>query len=130
MAEAGEEIKTIEITMPKGFVTQLTDFKGITRDGKKLLAKAVISGENVLRVELSEMIDDYQNSIFDIVFDSRTPPNTVFEAVFSVRLRNADDGPIGEYIRAGQADSKLNNDNFTLQIIPNKTSCRCFRFHC
>jgi hypothetical protein len=36
-----------------------------------------------------------------------------------VRLRNLDDAPIGEFIRPGQADGKLNNNNFTLQVIPN-----------
>ncbi len=118
LAEAHEKIKTIEITMPAGFVTQVADFKEVTRDGERLLAKADISGGNVLRVELTVVIDDFQNSIFDIIFDARTP-NTIFEAEFSVLLRNPDDVPIGEYIREGQADSKLNNDDFTLQIIPN-----------
>ncbi len=118
LAVPGEEIKTIEITMPKGFVTQVSDFKSVTRDGEKLLAKVVVSGGNVLRVELTEVIDDFQNSIFNITFDSRTP-NTIFLAEFSVRLRNPDDVPVGEYIRPGQADSKLNNDDLDLQIIPN-----------
>ncbi len=118
LAEPGEEIKTIEITMPKGFVTQLADFKGISRDGQELIARAIISGGNVLRVELAEPIIDFRNSIYDIAFDSRTP-NTVFEAVFSVQLRNRDDVPIGEFIRPEQADGKLNNDDFTLQVIPN-----------
>lgn len=118
LAVPGEEIKIIEITMPNGFVTRESDFKSVTRDGVKLSAKAVVSGGNVLRVELTNVIDDFQNSIFDITFDSRTP-NTIFLAEFSVRLRNPDDIPVGEYIRDGQADSKLNNDDFTLQIIPN-----------
>jgi len=118
LAVPGEEIKTIEITMPNGFVTQVSDFKSVTRDGVKLSAQAVVSGGNVLRVELTEVINDSQNSIFDITFDSRTP-NTIFLAEFSVQLRNPDDVPVGEYIREGQADSKLNNDDFTLQIIPN-----------
>lgn len=118
LAEPGEEIKTIEITMPKGFETKVTDFKGITRDGEKLLASVNISGGNVLRVELAQDIRDFQNSIYDILFDARTP-NTIFLAEFKVILRNNEDSPIGEYIRDGQADSKLNNDDFTLQIIPN-----------
>ncbi len=118
LAEPGEEIKTIEITMPKGFQTSVTDFKGITRDGEKLLASVNISGGNVIRVELAQDIRDFQNSIYDILFDARTP-NTIFLAEFKVILRNNEDTPIGEFIRAGQADSKLNNDDFTLQIIPN-----------
>lgn len=118
LAEPGEEIKTIEITMPKGFQTSVTDFKGITRDGEKLQASVNISGGNVIRVELAQDIRDFQNSIYDILFDARTP-NTIFLAEFKVILRNNEDTPVGEFIRAGQADSKLNNDDFTLQIIPN-----------
>ena len=118
LAVDGEEIKTIEINMPAGFVTQLADFKGILRDGEEILARAVISGGNVLRIELVEPIIDFQNSIYDISFDSRTP-NNVFLAEFRVQLRNIDDGPVGEFIRPGQADGKLNNDDFTLQVIPN-----------
>ena len=118
LAEPGEEIKTIEITMPNGFQTSVTDFKGITRDGEKLQASVNISSGNVIRVELAQDIRDFQNSIYGILFDARTP-NTIFLAVFKVILRNNEDTPVGEFIRAGQADSKLNNDDFTLQVIPN-----------
>lgn len=118
LAEPGEEIKTIEITMPQGFETQLADFKGILRDGEELIARAVISGGNVLRVELVNEIIDSRNSIYEIAFDCRTS-NSIFVAVFKVLLRNTDDAPIGEFIKPGQADGKPNNDDFTLQVIPN-----------
>ncbi len=117
LAEPGEEIKIIEIIMPAGFVPQVSDFDHILRDGKKLNAKAVLSG-NVLRVELVRTITDDQNSIFEIGFDCRTS-NNVFEAEFRVLLRNSKDEPIGEFIREGQADGKVNNNDFTLQVIPN-----------
>ena len=118
LAVAGEEdIKTIEIIMPTGFVPQLSDFDSILRDGKKLNAKAVISG-NALRVELAQTIVDIQNSIYEISFDCRTS-NNFGEVVFKVRLRNNQDAPIGEFIKEGQADGKLNNDKFRLQVIPN-----------
>lgn len=118
LAEPGEEIKTIEITMPNGFETKVTDFKSITRDGEKLQATVNISSGNVIRVELAKDIRDFQNSIYNILFDARTP-NTIILAEFKVILRNNEDTPVGEFIRAGQADSKLNNDDFTLQVIPN-----------
>jgi hypothetical protein len=117
LAEIGEEIKTIEITMPTGFVPQVSDFDSILRDKETLKAKAIISG-NALRVELARTIVDTQNSRYEIAFDCRTS-NTFFEAVFRVLLRNNDDIPIGEFIKPGQADGKLNNDDFTLQVIPN-----------
>ena len=119
LAEPGEEIKTIEIAMPAGFLTQSSYFKGILRDRNPIAARPVVSGGNVLRVELADLIVDLQNSIYEITFDCQTPDTVTLEATFRVRLRNLDDAPIGEFIRPQQADGKLNNDNFTLQVIPN-----------
>ena len=119
LAEPGEEIKTIEIMMPIGFLTQSSYFKGISRAGNQIVARAVASGGSVLRVELADAIVDFQNALYEIVFDCQTPNTLILEAVFRVRLRNLQDGPIGEFIRSGQADGKLNNDDFTLQVIPN-----------
>ena len=119
LAEPGEEIKTIEIIMPSGFLTQPSYFKGILRDRNPIVARAVVSGGNVLRVELADVINDFQNSIYEITFDCQTPNSVTLEAEFRVRLRNLDDAPIGEFIRPQQADGKLNNDDFTLQVIPN-----------
>ena len=119
LAEPGEEIKTIEIMMPPGFLTQSSYFKGIRRDGNQIVARAVVSGGSVLRVELADVIVDFQNSLYEIIFECQTPNTLILEAVFRVRLRNLQDGPIGEFIRPGQADGKLNNDDFTLRVIPN-----------
>ena len=119
LAEPGEEIKTIEIAMPSGFQTQSSYFKGILRDRDPIVARAVVSGGNILRVELADLIVDFQNSRYDITFDCQTPNTVTLEAIFRARLRNLDDAPIGEFIRPGQADGKLNNNNFTLQVIPN-----------
>lgn len=119
LAVIGEEIKTIEITMPTGFIPQVSDFDSILRDKETLKAKAIaIIPGNALRIELARTIVDTQNSRYDIAFDCRTP-NNFFEAEFRVLLRNNDDVPISEFIKAGQADGKLNNDDFTLQVIPN-----------
>ena len=119
LAEPGEEIKTIEITMPPGFLTQSSYFKGVLRDRTPIAARAVVSGGNVLRVELADLIIDLQSSIYEITFDCQTPSTVTLEAEFRARLRNLDDAPIGEYIRPQQADGKNNNDDFTLQVIPN-----------
>lgn len=119
LAEPGEEIKTIEIELGPGFLTQSSYFKGVKRDGNAIVARAVVSGGTVLRVELADAVVDFQNSIYEITFDSRTPNTVILEAVFRTRLRNLQDGPIGEFIRSGQADGKLNNDDFTLEVIAN-----------
>lgn len=120
LAEPGEEIKTIEITMPRGFLTKSSFFKGILRDGNQIVARAAVPADgSVLRVELADVIVDFQNSLYEITFECQTPNTLIPEAVFRARLRNLQDGPIGEFIRPGQADGKLNNDDFTLQVIPN-----------
>ena len=128
LAEPGEEIKTIEITIPDApkynfyttrFLTQSSFFRGILRDGNQIVARAVVSGGSVLRVELADAIVDFQNSLYEITFECQTPNTLIPEAVFRARLRNLQDGPIGDFIRPGQADGKLNNDDFTLQVIPN-----------
>ena len=119
LAEPGEEIKTIEIAMPSGFLTQSSYFKGILRDRNEIAARPVVSGGNVLRIELADAIVDFQNSIYEIIFECRTSNTITLKAVFRARLRNRDDAPIGEFIREGQADSKLNNDDFNLEVIQN-----------
>jgi len=106
LAEPGEEIKTVEITMPPGFLTQSSYFKGILRDRNPIVARAVVSGGNVLRVELADLIVDSQSSIYEITFDCQTPNTVTLEATFRARLRNLDDAPIGEFIRPQQADGK------------------------
>ena len=118
LAEPGEEIKTFEILMPNGFVVQASNFRSISRDGKQIPAIPEAS-INSLRVVLVAIIDDSSNSRYDIVFDSRTPDSTANPPPFRVRLRNPKDQPIGEFIKPGQADGKKNNDDFTLQVIPN-----------
>ncbi len=118
-AVPGEEIKTIEIIMPTGYIPQISDFEYVLHDGEKEPATAVISGGNVLRVELSELIlDKNENFSYEIIFDCRTPDN-FGETEFQVRLRNLQDDPIGEFIKPGEADGKQNNNDFTLQVIPN-----------
>ena len=120
LAEPGEEIKTIEIAMPSGFLTRTSYFKGILRDRNPIAARAVVPPNgSVLRVELADVINDFQNSKYEITFDCQTPNTITLSAAFRVRLRNLDDAPIGEFIREGQADGKLNNNKFTLQVIAN-----------
>ena len=49
-----------------------------------------------------------------------SPADTTAEEVtFGARLRNLEDVPIGGFIQPGNTDGKLNNDDFTLQIISN-----------
>ena len=119
-----EDIKTIEIMLPAGFVVEPSNFRSFSRDGRQVDAVPEPAG-NHLRIRLDEAITDFENTLNEIIFDSRTPDPTLAadttaeEVTFRVRLRNLEDVPIGGFIEPGNADGKPNNDDFTLQIIPN-----------
>ncbi|MCZ6679406.1 MAG: hypothetical protein O7E52_19415 [Candidatus Poribacteria bacterium] len=117
LAEPNEEIKTIEIRLPSGFIVEPLDLQSVSRDGQRIDATAETT-TNSLRIVLDRAIDDLSNSIYEIIFNSRTP-NVTKEATFRVRLRNRDDLPIGDFIRPGNVDALPNNNDFTLQVIPN-----------
>ncbi len=119
-----EDIKTIEIILPAGFVVEPSNFRSFSRDGQQIGAVSEPAG-NRLRIRLDEPITDLENTLNEIVFDGKAPnptlaeDTTAEEVTFRARLRNLDDVPIGGFIQPGNTDGKLNNDDFTLQIIPN-----------
>ena len=119
-----EDIKTIEIILPAGFVVDPSDFKSFSRNGQQIDAVAEPAG-NRLHIRLDEAITDLENTLNEIVFDGKAPNPTLEEDItaeevtFRVRLRNLADVPIGGFIEPGNTDGKQNNDDFTLQIIPN-----------
>ena len=119
-----EDIQTIEIILPPEFVVDLANFKSFSRDGQQVDAIPEPVG-NRLRIRLDEAITDLENTLNEIIFDGRAPDpiltedNTAQEVTFRVRLRNLADVPIGGFIQPGNTDGRPNNDDFTLQIIPN-----------
>ena len=119
-----EDIKTIEIILPSGFLVEPSNFKSFSRDGQQIGAVPEPSG-NRLHIRLDEPITDLENTLNEVVFDGKAPnptlaeDTTAEEVTFRARLRNLDDVPIGGFIQPGNTDGKLNNDDFTLQIIPN-----------
>ena len=119
-----EDIKTIEIILPTGFVVEPSHFRSFSRDGWQLDAVPEPT-RNRLWVRLDEAIADFENTLNEIIFDSKAPAPTLAvdtiaeEVTFRARLRNLDDVPIGGFIQPGNTDGKRNNDDFTLQIIPN-----------
>ena len=119
-----EDIKTIEIILPAGFIVEPSNFRSFSRNGQQIGAVLEPIG-NRLHVRLDEPITDLENTLNEVVFDGKAPNPTLAEGAiaeevtFRVRLRNLDDVPIGGFIQPGNTDGKLNNDDFTLQIIPN-----------
>lgn len=117
-AEPGEEIRTIEIVLPNGFIPDAADIRWILRDGDRQTVAAEFGG-NSLRIVLATAISDFSNAVYQITFECQTPSPVTQMVNFQARLRNLDDDPIGEFIKPGQADGKLNNDDLTLELIPN-----------
>ena len=119
-----EDIRTIEIILPAGFIVEPSNFQSFSRDGWQVGAVAEPIGSS-LRIRLDEAITDFDNTLNEIIFDSKTPEPTLTtdttaeEVTFRTRLRNLEDIPIGGFIQPGNTDGKRNNDDFTLQIIPN-----------
>ena len=119
-----EDIKTIEIILPTGFVVEPSNFRSFSRDGQQIGAVLEPVGSR-LHIRLDTPITDLENTLNEIVFDGKAPnpmlteDTTAEEVTFRARLRNLEDVPIGGFIQAGNTDGKLNNDDFTLQIIPN-----------
>ena len=119
-----EDIKTIEIILPLGFVVEPAHFRSFSRDGRQVDAVLEPAGIR-LRIHLDKAITDFENTLNEIIFDSRTPDpvlaadTTAEEVTFRVLLRNPEDVPIGGFIEPGNTDGRPNNDDFSLQLIPN-----------
>jgi len=117
-AEPGEEIKTIEVTIPPGFVTGANDVISVNREQTELDVRPEMIGR-ILRIVLVNEVGDFTTSLYEIVLRSKTPSIVVKEASFKVILRNLKDLAIGEYIKPGNADGRPNNNDFILEVIPN-----------
>ena len=139
-AEPGEEIRTIEVKLPadsdpqkdsarnKNLHSYSPSFRSISvlRDRRQQNVRVEIAGENAfegssLLIIFSNLIADFSNSVYEIIFECSTPgliTPGIQNKPFRVLLRNPDGGPIGEAIKPGQADGKVNNDDFTLNLVP------------
>ena len=118
LAEPGEEVKTIEAKLPVGFSVSVNGVRSVTRDGQPIAYKVLVPTGS-LRIVLIKEVRDFSNSLYEIVFMSRTPSITNPSAEFKILLRNLEDSQIGEYIKPGNIDGEPNNDSLSLQIIPN-----------
>ena len=117
-AEPGEEIKTIEITIPVGFTVGANDVISVLRETTELDVRPEMVGR-ILRIILVKEIGDFSSSLYQVILRSKTPATITKNAEFKVVLRNTQDIAIGEYIKPGNADGSPNNDDFSLEIIPN-----------
>ncbi len=115
-----EDIKTFEIVFPNQFSIQALDVKKILLDRiEKPRFTVEVTGNSVWISLENPITDTKANRVVEIEFLAGTPDIVMPSARFGVRMRNPMDVIIGEFIRAGNADQKVNNDDFTLEVIPN-----------
>lgn len=118
-AEAGEEIKTIQIFLPPGFAMTASDVRSVTIEGVSVSYQPLVGGDS-LWIVLAQPIDNFLSSIVEIVFDVQTPDLPQKEVLFRIALRNLQDVQIGEFIKPGEIDGNPHNNNdFTLEVFPN-----------
>ncbi len=119
-AEAGEEVKSVELSLPAGFsVRSPESAEDVRIDGVSAPFEAVVT-DAFIRFVLEDEIDNFQSSLFEAVFKVRTPDLPRTGALFRVSLRNLDNLQIGEFVQPGEIDGDpLNNNDYTLDVIPN-----------
>ncbi len=119
-AEAGEEVKSVELSLPAGFsVRSPESAEDVRIDGVSVPFEAVVT-DAFIRFVLEDEIDNFQSSLFEAVFKVRTPDLPRTGALFRVSLRNLDNLQIGEFVQPGEIDGDpLNNNDYTLDVIPN-----------
>lgn len=119
-AEAGEEVKSVELSLPVGFsVRSPESVEDVRIDGVSVPFEAIVT-DAFIRFVLEDEIDNFQSSLFEAVFKARTPDLPRTGALFRVSLRNLDNLQIGEFVQPGEIDGDpLNNNDYTLDVIPN-----------
>ena len=119
-AEAGEEVKSVELSLPVGFsVRSPESAEDVRLDGVSVPFEAVV-GDGFIRFILEDEIDNFQSSLFEAIFKVRTPDLPRAGALFRVSMRNLENLQIGEFVQPGEIDGNPNNNNdYTLDVIPN-----------
>ncbi|MBM3213756.1 hypothetical protein FJZ36_02425 [Candidatus Poribacteria bacterium] len=118
-AEVGEEIKTVQVIMPAGFVATDGDLREVRIEGAPVPFVGSTAG-TTLRFTLANPIDNFLSSIIEVIFDVQTPDLPQKEALFRIAIRNLSDLQIGEFIKPGEIDGNpANNNDYTLEVFPN-----------
>jgi hypothetical protein len=119
-AEPGEEIKTIEVSLPPGFTVTVDDVGAVKIETAAVAFRAETSTDAV-RFVLDQAIDNFLSSVIEIDFVVRTPDAPVAVATFGVVLRNPTNAQIGDFVKPGEIDGNpANNNDYTLQVVPNE----------
>ncbi len=119
-AEPGEEIQTIEVALPPGFVVTDAGIGLVKIENVAVGFQAITTSPDAVRFVLDEQIDNFLSSVVEIDFVARTPETPTSAAIFRVLMRNASNEQIGDFVKPGEIDGDpTNNNDYTLQVVPN-----------
>jgi fibronectin type 3 domain-containing protein len=114
-AEPGEEIASIQITVPSGFSAKENAVKSLKMGEASIPDFQSVVDRNRIIVTLPMLIT--LTTIVEIEFVIDAPPTPVPDRLFIVGLMNILQNPILISIKAGNADGRVNNDRLAVKVV-------------
>ncbi len=114
-AEPGEEIASIQITVPSGFSARENAVKSLKMGEANIPDFQSVVDRNRIIVTLPTLIT--LTTIVEIEFIVDAPPTAVPDRLFIVGLMNILQNPILISIKAGNADGRVNNDRLAVKVV-------------
>lgn len=115
-AEPGEEIESIQITIPSGFSAKDGAITAVRTSEKDIPNFEAVVDRNRIIVVLPTLIT--LSTVVTIEFTLDAPPTPVTPRSFIVSLLNILKNPIIVAVQSGNADGRINNDSFFLKTVP------------
>lgn len=112
-AEPGEEIESIQITVPSGFTVKEGAVTAVRTSEKEIPNFEAVVDRNRITVVLPTLI--ILSTVITIEFTVDAPPTPVSDRSFIVSLLNILKNPIIIAVKSGNADGRINNDSFVVR---------------
>jgi len=114
-AEPGEEIESIQITIPSGFTAKDGAVTAVRIGEEEILDFEAAVDRNRITVVLPTLI--IFTTFITIEFTVDAPPTPVSDRSFIVSLLNILKSPIIIAVKSGNADGRVNNDSFAVETV-------------
>jgi len=106
----GEEIESIQITIPSGFTIKDGAVTAVRTSEKQISNFETIVDGNLITVVLPKLIT--LSTVVTIEFIVDAPPTPISNPEFIISLLNITKSPIIIAVKPGNADGRINNDSF------------------
>ena len=114
-AEPGEEIASIQISMPVGFSAKENTVTSVTVGGEKLSNVEWVVDRNRIVIALPKLITLTTSVTIEFTVDTPASPTTSWP--FIVSLLSITQNPILVSVSPGNADGRVNNDNLAIKVV-------------